>query len=137
MKVKCIKSFTAEHCDDNGFSIENLELTIEKGTIWEVEEDPFRFTGGEIRLTKITDDDSWEWLEIPKEWFKESFQAITDNQVFIIKVRNIKEIKEEILCGYINEKDAKDHVKAYKEIYAKDLKSIIWYEPVNIKNNFN
>ncbi|HCL4447146.1 TPA: hypothetical protein N2D16_002751 [Clostridium botulinum] len=60
----------------------------------------------------------------------------TNNQVFIIKVRNIREIKEEMLYGYINEKDAENHVKAYKEVYAKDLNSIIWYEPCNIRSNF-
>ncbi|EQB4340920.1 hypothetical protein ACYJ2U_001639 [Clostridium botulinum] len=60
----------------------------------------------------------------------------TNNKVFIVKVRNIKEIEEEILCGYINEKDAENHVKAHKEVYAKDLKSIIWYEPVNIRSSF-
>lgn len=59
-----------------------------------------------------------------------------NNQAFIIKVRNIREIKEEILCGYINEKDAENHVKAYKEVYAKDLNSIIWYEACDIRSSF-
>lgn len=76
MKAKCIDNFVAEQCDDNGFSIENSDVIIKKGSIWEIEEDAFRVAGGEIRLIKITDMDSLEWLEIPKGWFEKNFELM-------------------------------------------------------------
>lgn len=72
-KVKCIKSFSVEKYDGDGFFIENSEMIIEDGSIWEIEEGTSRIIGGEISLIS----DKLEWLEISKETLKENFKVIT------------------------------------------------------------
>lgn len=72
MKAKCTKGFSIERCDDNGFTIENEYSTIEENSCWNIENDKYRFIGGEIRLTNS----ELEWLEISEETFKEHFEII-------------------------------------------------------------
>ena len=74
-KVKCIKGFFIDKCDDDGRSIANEYIDIEKGVVWEVEED-FRFVGGQVRLLALDSDTSFEWLELSKETFEEHFETI-------------------------------------------------------------
>lgn len=71
-KVQCIKSFSVEGCDDDGFKT-GKDYSIEKDTVWNIEDNPYRLMGGKIRLTK--DDDSF-WIETSKKTFKSHFMAI-------------------------------------------------------------
>lgn len=75
-KVKCVKEFFVDKCDDDGRSIANEYIDVEEGDIFEVEDDDFRFIGGEVRLLALDSDTSFEWLEIAKETFKEHFEII-------------------------------------------------------------
>ncbi|EDT84508.1 hypothetical protein EXN65_06040 [Clostridium botulinum] len=76
MKAKCIETFLVEKCDDDGFSIENENVFIEKDSIWNIEDDSFRIIGGEIRLTSA-EKDNLSWLELPKEIFEQNFKVIS------------------------------------------------------------
>lgn len=73
---KCIKEFTLEKCDDDGFTIEGEYTTIEEGSIWNVPEDEnYRLIGGEIRLEEDKPDEI-NWIEITEETLKEHFERI-------------------------------------------------------------
>ena len=70
---KCIKEFSLELYDDNGFIIENEYMDINKGTIWYIPEDEdYRFIDGEVRL----ENEEMNWIEITKETFKNNFEPI-------------------------------------------------------------
>lgn len=77
-KVKCIKTFLIEKCDDEGFTIENKYLTVEEGQIWSIDEDK-NFIGGEVRLIRSTNKNH-TWLEIPKEMFEENFIVVKEGE---------------------------------------------------------
>lgn len=70
---RCIKGFSIEKCDDDGFTLENEYMVVEECSIWHIpDEDNYRFIGGEIRL----ESDDLEWLEISKDTLKERFVLI-------------------------------------------------------------
>jgi len=70
---KCIKGFSIEKCDDDGFDIEGEYFEVEKDSIWHIpEEEDYRLLGGEIRL----ESNSFGWIEIPLEYLKEYFEVI-------------------------------------------------------------
>ncbi|ABR46629.1 hypothetical protein Amet_4381 [Alkaliphilus metalliredigens QYMF] len=73
IKMKCIKGFSLEMSDDNGFTIENEYTAIEEGTIWNIQKDSFRVVGGEIRLTN----DELGWLELSQETLEENFETVS------------------------------------------------------------
>ena len=72
IKAKCSISFPINRHDDNGHSMDNLDITIDKGTIWDVEEEDFRDIGGDIRLTN----NDLVWIEIPIEIFVGNFKVL-------------------------------------------------------------
>ncbi|GCD13180.1 hypothetical protein [Clostridium tagluense] len=70
---RCIKGFSLEKCDDNGFTIEEEYETVEQGSIWHIPEDEnYRFISGEIRL----ESDDLSWVEITKEHLEEYFEIV-------------------------------------------------------------
>ena len=71
---ECIKGFSIETCDDNGFLIENADTVIEENvSLWITPEEPnYRFIGGEIRL----ENNVYGWIEITEEHLKEYFKEI-------------------------------------------------------------
>jgi len=70
---KCIKGFSLELYDDDGFSIEGEYSNVEENTKWNVPEDvDCRFIGGEIRL----ENDELGWIEISKETLEEYFEIV-------------------------------------------------------------
>ena len=72
---ECIKGFLIEVCDEDGFTIENEYMDIDKGTIWYIPEDKdYRFIDGEVRLENDT-----EWIEITKEHLEEYFKLISES----------------------------------------------------------
>lgn len=71
----CIKEFSIQVCDEDGFDVENEYINIEVGTVWHAPEDEnYRFIGGEVRL----ESDSLGWIEITKEHLKEYFKLIQE-----------------------------------------------------------
>lgn len=80
-RVKCIKDFQVEKCDDNGFTIENQYEFIEKDSVWEVEEDSSnRVIGGEVRLIRV-ENEELVWLEISQDLFKENFVLLENKKI--------------------------------------------------------
>ena len=72
---ECIKGFSIEVCGEDGFTIENEYMDIDKGTIWYIPEDEdYRFIDGEIRL-----ENDAEWIEITKEHLEEYFKLISES----------------------------------------------------------
>ena len=70
---KCIKGFSIDVCDGDGFTIENEYINVDEGTIWDVPEDKdYRLIGGEVRL----ENDNLGWIEISKEHLEEYFMEI-------------------------------------------------------------
>lgn len=74
---KCIKGFSIEVCDGDGFTIENEYMDINKGSVWTIPEDKdYRLVGGEVRL----ENDEVGWIEITKEHLEEHFKLISESE---------------------------------------------------------
>lgn len=75
MRYKCIKDFSVDKYDDDGFLIENEYVNIEIGSVWEAGDAYNMMIGGldHIHLENIND---YSWLEIPKEMIDEYFKQI-------------------------------------------------------------
>ena len=75
MKYKCIKGFSVNKYDDDGFLIENEYENIEIDSVWKTDDTANMMVGGleHIRLENIKD---CSWLEIPKEQIDEYFKQI-------------------------------------------------------------
>jgi len=71
-KYKCVKPFSVQNYDDNGFSIDNSYTNIDKDSVWEQDTSEFRMVGAydTIRL----ENEKGEWLEITKESLSENFE---------------------------------------------------------------
>lgn len=70
---KCIKGFSLEKCDDDGFTIENKYVDIEKGSNWFIPDNAdYRFIGGEVRL----ENEEGVWIEITTDTLKEHFEYV-------------------------------------------------------------
>lgn len=72
-QAQCIKGFSLEKCDDDGFTIENEYLIVEENTVWNISDDDYRVIGGEVRL----ENEDGTWLEISSETFEDCFEEIT------------------------------------------------------------
>jgi hypothetical protein len=70
---KCTDTFFIDTVDDEGFSLEDEQMTIPKGSIWNLPEEDYRFIGGEIRL----ESDKHGWIEITNETLEQHFVKIT------------------------------------------------------------
>lgn len=79
MKIyECIKGFSIEECDGDGFTLENQYVDIKKGSKWECDtEDNFRVVDGEIRLISLAEKDCI-WLELTQEHLQEYFKEIVN-----------------------------------------------------------
>ena len=86
---KCIKGFSLEKRDDNGFTTEGEYLEVEKDSVWHIPVDEdYRFLGGEIRL----ENDELAWIELPKESLDKCFEEVISKEY----LAESKEILEEI-----------------------------------------
>lgn len=73
LMYKCIKGFSLEEYDDDGFTIENKYVDIEKGSNWFIPDDAdYRFIGGEVRL----ENEEGVWIEITTDTLKEHFEKV-------------------------------------------------------------
>lgn len=73
-KYKCTKSFSVDEYDDNGSMIEDRQFVVEKGTVWEVSDEKYRFVGGNDS-TRLEDADG-RWLEVYDDTIAYHFQRI-------------------------------------------------------------
>mgnify|MGYP001562662962 CR=1 FL=1 len=71
-KVKCIKTFSVEMYDDDGFAIENSDYIVPKDSIWDIQEFSLRIIDGEVRLLN----NDLGWIEITTERFIKYFEII-------------------------------------------------------------
>lgn len=72
-QYKCKKPFCVEKYDDDGFVIENDDVVIDKGKIYELDESGNTIIGGEVHLGSV---DDGSWLEITKERLEEYFEEL-------------------------------------------------------------
>lgn len=100
---KCIKGFSLEKCDGDGFTIENDYTTIEEGSIWHLPEDEnYRLIGGEIRL----ENDEYGWIEISKETLEEHFKIVN---------KEYEKVWEEFWKDIVCNKDGSINVEQVKK----------------------
>ncbi|WP_375104078.1 hypothetical protein ACDZ28_04125 [Paenibacillus sp. RS8] len=71
-KYECIKGFSIDKCDGDGFTIEESGMLIEKGSQWFDYTEDYRIVGGEVRL----ENEDGTWIEISKGDVSESFKEI-------------------------------------------------------------
>lgn len=70
---KCLRSFSLERYDGDGFTIENDDYLIPEGSLWVTPEDTeYRLIGGEIRL----EHEEHGWMEISKERLNKYFKEM-------------------------------------------------------------
>lgn len=72
MKYRCIKGFTVDSYDADGFLIENSSQVIEECEIYTLDETGFTIIGGEVHL----DHENGSWLELKKDSLDEYFEEI-------------------------------------------------------------
>lgn len=72
-KYRCIKDFSVQECDGDGFEMENSYKNIEKGATYTLDESGHTIIGGEIHLDNIQDG---SWLEIGRERLSEYFEEV-------------------------------------------------------------
>lgn len=71
-KYRCKKSFVVDRRDENGFLIEERQMIIEKGSIYELDENS-SILGLEVHLESI---ENKSWLEIAKEDLEQYFEEV-------------------------------------------------------------
>ncbi|MCI8409963.1 MAG: hypothetical protein HFJ09_11960 [Lachnospiraceae bacterium] len=71
-RYRCKKSFVVDERDADGFLIENRQMIIEKGSIYELDENS-SILGLEVHLDSIENN---SWLEITKEALEEYFEEV-------------------------------------------------------------
>ncbi|MEK4513623.1 hypothetical protein [Paenibacillus sp. FSL K6-2524] len=73
-KYECIKGFSLDKCDGDGFTVKENGVLISPGGIWIDQVEEFRLVGGEVRLE--TEDGS-VWIEIPMDMVTVFFKEIS------------------------------------------------------------
>lgn len=73
-KYMCIKSFSVDAYDDEGFSVENESFEVEKGTVWGVSNDNYRFVGGK-ESTRLENEEG-RWLEVYDDRIAHYFKRV-------------------------------------------------------------
>ncbi|SDJ68630.1 hypothetical protein [Alkalibacterium thalassium] len=71
-RYKCIESFYLPMLDENENEIENEEVRVEKGTVWERQEVSYL---SDVRLENDTG-----WIEIANESLARYFKELTEEQ---------------------------------------------------------
>ncbi|GKU80157.1 hypothetical protein [Paenibacillus sp. L3-i20] len=73
-RYECVKGFSIDRCDGDGFTVEEGGVLIELGGIWVDQEEDYRLVGGEVRL-EIEDESLW--IEIPSDMILVFFKEVT------------------------------------------------------------
>ena len=76
-KYKCIKAFSVDKYDEDGFYMEGKSYYIRKGSIWEMpsEEDRYNILDGEIELQKASG--NGDYIVITKKDLEQYFEEDT------------------------------------------------------------
>lgn len=74
MNYECVKEFEVDRYDDDGIEVIGT-MTVEKGSIWELNNHHVHVIDGENHLDRI---DDAEWLEISKEMLSFYFKEIKE-----------------------------------------------------------
>ncbi|MVB11164.1 hypothetical protein CAFE_18710 [Caprobacter fermentans] len=70
MIYECIKSFELDKYDDNGFSTDEI-MEIEKGSLWELNDDGGNIIGAEHHLDNLGGS---SWVEIDSDYLRKYFK---------------------------------------------------------------
>jgi hypothetical protein len=81
MKYRCIKGYTVEKYDADGFLMEGKYFTIPVGSVWEVDSEFPNIVGSTDcvhldRVWKSKKAKSNQWIEVTKETLVEYFEPI-------------------------------------------------------------
>ena len=73
----CKEEFTLDRVDDDGFFTDDI-MWVEKGSVWELSEDLYRFVGGPqtVRLNG----DNYQWIEITEEHLDMYFEEVDSGE---------------------------------------------------------
>lgn len=84
MKYKCLKELYLDDYDENGFPTGKY-ITIPVGSIWEVDRNIYGIISENdtIRLSLITKEYQYQWIEILGLTLNKHFKSITDNEAKI------------------------------------------------------
>lgn len=77
MIYECIKGFSVDIVDGNGFTDVQDGFVVEEGTKWEIDTDTINVTGADIHLEEV--EDTGNWLEVPKEILLSHFNYMGKN----------------------------------------------------------
>lgn len=71
-KYKCVKPFSVQNYDADGYSIDNSYTNVDKDSVWEQDASEFRMVGANdtIRL----ESEQGAWLEVTAETFSAKFE---------------------------------------------------------------
>ncbi|NBI08216.1 hypothetical protein [Senegalia massiliensis] len=69
----CTKELLIPRYDDHGCQVENEDIEIVKGSIWEIDDTNFRMIGGINSIRLLNDEHGW--LEIEGDTLKEYFEV--------------------------------------------------------------
>lgn len=72
MKYKCVKAFTLDTYDDDGFYVDGY-MEIEVGEVYEVEN--VKIIDGDIHLDGVNVN---RWIEISKEMLEKHFEEVEE-----------------------------------------------------------
>lgn len=77
----CKEGFSIEMVDDDGFFTEEYR-EVEKGSLWERSEDPYRMVGAPdtVKLNSLDNDDTLSWLEITTEDLAMYFEEVDSGE---------------------------------------------------------
>jgi len=77
----CKEGFSIEMVDDDGFFTGEYQ-EVEKGSLWERSEDPYRMVGAAdtVRLNRLGSDDTISWLEITTENLAMHFEEVDSGE---------------------------------------------------------
>lgn len=73
-KYMCTKSFSVDEYGDDGFPVENKSFVVEKGSVWEVGDEKYRFAASE-ESTRLEAEDG-RWLEVYDERIAHYFERV-------------------------------------------------------------
>lgn len=73
MKYQCIDNFALSLYDENGYITDDY-MGVDKGSIWNLSENKYRFCAGKDSIRLESSDN--KWLEITKNNFKRYFEQL-------------------------------------------------------------
>lgn len=76
-KYRCVNPFSVEKYDDDGFAT-GKEMKVRNGSVWEKDEEPYRFVGDDDTIRLMND--KYGWLEITEDTFEKHFCKVKEQK---------------------------------------------------------